>query len=863
MKIYTILFFSFCSVFLSSLEAQDLIGYFPDKEEWWVRHVIEVNVEECGLMDTIVTVNTNRDFDAIAAGPDSNFYFFGNDGADRSLIRVDRRSGALEELIDIPNVVGGIAGLAFKPNGDLVMGAYYGPTIIYIYNIYEQEFTFSQDTLEGIDNFSGILSLGVFKNRMFATTGDGIYELFLEAGLAELLADNPTSYHFSGMNILENKCGEPILELLNPPGYRVTHYFVGEDRFEFQCEIPSAISSLVGENHAGLTSYNVFQGLSCRDTIDLDGVDVTATGFDYAGVLDCGEQRTPISHSSAAVYGSTPLDSIRIILENPQDGPDEYLTAPDLNPLTISGSGSEKILAEGPAIFQNYETWLPLVEYVNTSVNPTAGERRISVIGYYNFGERTDTAVARIIVFGGGGVQAGDDRNLEFCPEDRSLDLNNFLRNADPGGSWTPDNIVELTPNNSGNYLYVVSDSCGADTARLEVFIWPGPVVSLEGPDQLCAGEEGILYLDGEVSLIDSLIWNTGSNDTSIVVDSTGWYGLELFYGEDCHWSDSIYVEVNDELLEADSTSLCTGDTIVWRGQTITDGGRYEERSTGSTGCDTLFSIEVEEFTPVEITEDLALCEGESRMRYGFEIDSVGEYRFTLPSLAACDTQVVIRVEAREGIVLEVEGRVCSGENYDFRGEAYPPGGPYEVLSEVEDGCDTLWQLIVIEEQYASLEILAPDRLCAPRAEIELVGIPASELSSSSWSTGATGIRTTIEDPGFYSWEGESVSGCIYRIEKEIEECSRCNVAIPNVFSPNGDGINDWFEISSSCTLIDFRAQIFDRWGKQIVESRQPDAIWNGRDYQPGVYIYRISYKEDTEQGRIEKIEHGTVTLVR
>ena len=848
---------------LCNLNAQSLIGITLDPDIRHLIHILELDIPSCNLVDTITTNTFRGGAGDIACGPDSNFYFV-HGGPELNLVRVDRETGNSVELTEFPFPAGGnVSAMAFRPNGDLILGGA-GPNRFAVYNIYSEEFVEEYPTFNSIPGF--IVSIGYYRGRLFgANTTTGLFEIFLEEDRIEMIADYPVGMNsFFGMQIYEEECGQPIFALAHSPDYSITYYYLDEDRFELQCTYPSFPPSDGAELFTGITRYDEAGGfLACRDTIDLDGEDATAAGFDYAGVLDCGEERTPIAHSSAAVFGSSPLDSIRIILENPQDGLDEYLTAPDLNPLTVSGSGSEEILAEGPAIFQNYEIWLPLAEYVNTSANPTAGERRISVIGYYNFGERTDTAVARINVFGGGGVQAGDDRILEFCPEERSVDLNNFLRNADSGGSWNPGNFVELKPNNSGDYLYIVSDSCGADTARLEVFIWPGPDVSLEGPDQLCAGEEGILFLDGEVSQIDSLLWNTGSNDTSIVVDSTGWYGLELFYGEDCRWSDSIYVEVNDELLEADSASLCTGDTIVWRGQTITDGGSYEVRSTGDTGCDTLFSLDVEELSPVEITEELALCEGESRMRYGVEIDSVGEYRFTLPSSVVCDTQIVIRVEAREGIALEVEGIVCSGESYDFRGESYDPGGSYEVLSEIEDGCDTLWQLSVIEERYASLEILAPDRLCAPRAEIELVGIPASELSISSWSTGATGIRTTIEDPGLYSWEGESVSGCIYRVEKEIEECSRCNVAIPNVFSPNGDNINDWFEISSSCTLIDFRAQIFDRWGKQIVESRQPDSIWNGRDYQPGVYVYRISYKKETEQGRIEKIEHGTVTLVR
>ena len=848
---------------VSSLNAQSLIGVTLDPDVLFLFHILEFDLSECSKSDTLVSYSRFGGRGDMACGPDSNFYFVHRD-TEPILVRVDRNSGTAEDIVAFPFPSGGnVTAMAFRPNGDLILGGS-TPNRLAVYNIYTQEFT------EEYANFTSIAgqltALGYYRGRLFGTDAtNGLFEIFLEEDRIEMIVDYPNGMNiFNGMQIYEEECGKPIFALSHSPEYSVTYYYLDEDRFDLQCMYPTLPPSGGGKIFVGLTKYNEAGGfLPCRDTIDLDGDDVTATGFDYSGVLDCGAQRAPIAHSSATVYGSNPMDSIRIILENPQDGIDEYLTAPDLNPLTVTGSGSEEMLAEGPAIFQNYETWLPLVEYVNTSVNPTVGERRISVIGYYNFGERTDTAVAHINVFGGGGVQAGEDRFLEFCPADRTVDFNNYLINADSGGVWFSDPMVELDPRNSGDYLYIVTDSCGADTARINVLIWPGPNVRLEGPDQLCAGEEGMLFLDGEVTQIDSLVWNTGSSDTSILVDSTGWYGLELFYGEDCRWSDSIYVEVNDELLEADSTSLCIGDTIVWRGQMITGGGSYEEMVSGGTGCDTLFTLDVDELSSVEITEDLVLCEGESRIRYGIAIDTVGEYRFTLHSTAACDTQVVIRVESREGIAIELEETVCLDETFEFRGEEYGVGGPYEILSEVEDGCDTIWQLWIGEEQYASLEILAPDRLCAPRAEIEITGTPTLELSNSRWNTGAAGIRTTIEEPGLYSWEGESINGCVYRVEKEVGECSRCEVAIPNVFSPNGDDINDVFTISSSCTLIDFRAQIFDRWGKQVVESRQPDAIWNGRDYLPGVYVYRISYKEETEQGRIENIEHGTVTLLR
>ena len=69
---------------------------------------------------------------------------------------------------------------------------------------------------------------------------------------------------------------------------------------------------------------------------------------------------------------------------------------------------------------------------------------------------------------------------------------------------------------------------------------------------------------------------------------------------------------------------------------------------------------------------------------------------------------------------------------------------------------------------------------------------------------------------------------------------------VPNVFSPNGDGLNDWWEVDlklglSSCTKF----KIFNRWGQLLFETDGADPSWNGRTFAgketpPGVYFYII-----------------------
>jgi len=109
-------------------------------------------------------------------------------------------------------------------------------------------------------------------------------------------------------------------------------------------------------------------------------------------------------------------------------------------------------------------------------------------------------------------------------------------------------------------------------------------------------------------------------------------------------------------------------------------------------------------------------------------------------------------------------------------------------------------------------------------------------------------------------------SVCAAEVESgtmRVIECEDCDIYIPNVFSPNGDGINDYFEISTACDVQSAQVQIFDRQGRLIRESRQLDRIWDGRQEQPGVYIYRAQIEHTVAEGTQIRNLSGSLTLVR
>jgi gliding motility-associated-like protein len=100
------------------------------------------------------------------------------------------------------------------------------------------------------------------------------------------------------------------------------------------------------------------------------------------------------------------------------------------------------------------------------------------------------------------------------------------------------------------------------------------------------------------------------------------------------------------------------------------------------------------------------------------------------------------------------------------------------------------------------------------------------------------------------------------RLDIQVDSC---NLFIPNVFSPNGDGKNDYFDIIAN-GYTGYHLVIFDRWGLKMFESFENTNLWNGLinntggKAPDGTYYYiffGIDYSGD------QYSTHGFLTLIR
>jgi len=102
-------------------------------------------------------------------------------------------------------------------------------------------------------------------------------------------------------------------------------------------------------------------------------------------------------------------------------------------------------------------------------------------------------------------------------------------------------------------------------------------------------------------------------------------------------------------------------------------------------------------------------------------------------------------------------------------------------------------------------------------------------------------------------------------ITDEMVVTVNSGLVIPNTFSPNGDGINDTWEILGIEKYPDANVQVFDRWGQLVFQTTgyPPSKRWNGtsksgKSLAPSAYYYVINVRDDD----FEEPLKGHVTIL-
>ena len=94
----------------------------------------------------------------------------------------------------------------------------------------------------------------------------------------------------------------------------------------------------------------------------------------------------------------------------------------------------------------------------------------------------------------------------------------------------------------------------------------------------------------------------------------------------------------------------------------------------------------------------------------------------------------------------------------------------------------------------------------------------------------------------------------------EVRAIIATTYVIPNIFTPNGDGLNEEFALRLSAPRTS-EIQIFNRWGREVFHTSQYGEFWTGAGSPVGVYYYVWRYSTDCDA--TEHTVRGIVTLAR
>jgi len=83
-----------------------------------------------------------------------------------------------------------------------------------------------------------------------------------------------------------------------------------------------------------------------------------------------------------------------------------------------------------------------------------------------------------------------------------------------------------------------------------------------------------------------------------------------------------------------------------------------------------------------------------------------------------------------------------------------------------------------------------------------------------------------------------------------------CDTYIGNIFTPNGDGKNDTFEVQGGENFPGSKMQIFNRWGNVVYENENYYNQWIGADNPAATYYYIYTRNDG-------KVYNGYVMLVK
>jgi len=415
-------------------------------------------------------------------------------------------------------------------------------------------------------------------------------------------------------------------------------------------------------------------------------------------------------------------------------------------------------------------------------------------------------------------VFAGTDTTLDVCSDDGTIDIFALLGGADSGGTWSPalasgSNIFDPTADSSGTYTYTISNSCSTDSSDIVITITQAPDAGSDANADLCLVNGMVdltTYLGGTPDTNGT--WSpplaSGTNDFDPTIDIAGIYTYTVSAIAPCTTDSTAQLTVT---ISDSPEPVVVEPTLTF---CLSQNPTVSDLTSAVSGDSITWYEDDTSTTPLDPTD--ILLDGD-------------DYYATQTTSSGCESTLRSQVFV---IINDAETPTLASEGNEFCISDSP------TLS--------LMTLNILEYNSNTNNIVWYD------SETD-----GTELDGSTLLDHETTYFAALIDPS---------TGCESRFRLAVTaDLTACGALIfPDGFSPNGDGVNDRYEVENLAFLHpNFVMEIFNRYGNVVYKGNANTQLFDGTSNQSrlvtkgdlpvGVYFYVINFNDGTKskQGRL------------
>jgi len=585
-------------------------------------------------------------------------------------------------------------------------------------------------------------------------------------------------------------------------------------------------------------------------------VNLSSAGDDIRYFWDFGNGKTDTAKQPTVTYTSTKqVDTfeVKLVVTNLTNNKKDSLTLPVYlyrDPVTLTVDKSSKVICGTKLQLHatcNYKnaiySWTPAADLDDPYIaDPVATINKIDtfiITAKLTNCVVTDTIIVAIYPH----VQVNN--NYGLC-------ATNQATLTGPGGfnnyTWKNGNQYyygqQIIVTNPGIYSLIAETKSGCFGYDTTTIVKSGLFKSQLPADTVVCKAGSITLSTGVPA--GQFLWSNGDTTPNIKVSQSGTYSVIIHNGN-CYANDTVHVQYSTQSfsLGADTT-ICPGSVIVlnpdingtgynWStGATtkqifVSKQGTYTVAVTiGACSLTGTKKVYVSTFPPLSLgSPDTSFCQGLTGL---LKINNLVQARY---KWSTGDTTTYIKVSS---------------------------AGLYSLDVHIGQ-CDTVLKKNVTIVPLPSPDLGRDTQICYRFEKI----LDAGPGDSYHWfPTGETTRWISVTHGGTYAVLVTNGSGC-YKMDTIIIDtvCSDATIYVPNSFTPNKNGVNDFFKAEGT-EIIAYNLQVYNRWGELIFETNDMSKGWDGKfrnqDCPMDVYIWIVNYTGARENA---KVLWGNVTLLR